>query len=114
VQGVNIGNSGLGTLNISSVTAAMTSGSGWLSAVQSPGAQVVLITEDPAGLTPGSYFGTVTVASNAANGNVSIPVQFDVVAPGPPFSYYNGALNNGQSDIGDPLGESISADVVDW
>jgi len=105
VQGVNIGNSGLGTLNISSVTAAMTSGSGWLSAVQSSGAQVVLITEDPAGLTPGSYFGTVTVASNAANGNVSIPVQFDVVAPGPPFSYSNGALNNGQSDIGDPLAD---------
>ena len=47
----------------------------------------------------------VGVASNGANGVVNVPVQLDVQASTAPYSYYNGALNNGQSDVGDLLGQ---------
>lgn len=83
---------GSGTFTLSGVTAATTSGGNWLSgAVVGP---YVGITADPAGLSPGVYQGKITVASNAANGSVDVPVQLEVVAGGAPVVYYKGVKSN--------------------
>lgn len=93
-QFVTIANRGLGSLSITGVTPATTSGGSFLTAAQPAGFSGISVTANPANLAPGSYQGTVTVASNAANGPITIPVQFDVVAQGPPVSFYQGVVNN--------------------
>jgi adhesin/invasin len=54
-------------------------------------------------VTPGSYQGTVTIAANAANAPITIPVLFDVFAPGAPLAYFQGAVNNSAIERGDVL-----------
>ena len=76
---------------LGTVTAASASGT-WLSAaVVGP---YVGITADPTGLKPGSYQGTVTIGSNAANSSVQVPVQLDIVTAGAPIIYYKGVKSN--------------------
>ena len=60
---VAVTNAGQGTLTVSSVTAAAANSGAWLTATSVTGG--VTITADPSGLTPNTYTGTVTVASNA-------------------------------------------------
>jgi uncharacterized protein (TIGR03437 family) len=83
---------GSGTFTLSGVTAATTTGGNWLSgAVVGP---YVGITADPAGLDAGVYQGKITIASNAANASVDVPVQLEVVASGAPVVYYKGVKSN--------------------
>ncbi|MBL8176018.1 MAG: hypothetical protein JNK48_15175 [Bryobacterales bacterium] len=91
-------NGGMGTLTLSDATAASASGGSWLS-VQRNG-NAVTMKADPAGLGAGSYAGTVSIASNAANSPLRIPVRLDVVAAGPPFAAFGGVLNSASFDEG--------------
>jgi uncharacterized protein (TIGR03437 family) len=54
-------------------------------------------------MPPGTYSGTVTISTNAANGSAVIPVELDVLTPGPPVAYYQGILDNALFAIGAPL-----------
>ncbi len=78
VQMVNLG---LGNLAVSGATAATTSGGNWLTATVDGG--FVKIAADPANVAPGAYAGTVTVASNAANASLAIPVSLEISATAP-------------------------------
>jgi uncharacterized protein (TIGR03437 family) len=92
---VTTSNAGQGTLNISGVTATPSSGT-WLNAQTVSGnASVVSIVADPAGLSPGTYPGTVTIASNAANSSVIVPVQLNLVTQTAPIAAAGGVVNNG-------------------
>jgi uncharacterized protein (TIGR03437 family) len=88
---VSVSNGGKGTLTVSGVMAATTSGS-WLSAATAKGG--VSVTADPSGLMPGAYQGTVTIASNAANSSLVVPVTLNVEPQGPPFAAAGGVVNN--------------------
>jgi uncharacterized protein (TIGR03437 family) len=100
---VAITNAGQGTLTVSGVTASAANGGAWLTADSVTGG--VSITANPAGLTPDTYSGTVTVSSNAANGKVVISVELTVVAQGPPLAFAGGAVNNGTFANGEPLAQ---------
>jgi uncharacterized protein (TIGR03437 family) len=82
-------NLGLGTLSISG---AATAGGSWLSAL--PGGGTVAVTANPGALAPGSYFGSITLTSNAANTAVPIPVRVNVMAPGNPTIAVGGVVDN--------------------
>jgi uncharacterized protein (TIGR03437 family) len=96
-------NAGQGTLTVSGVTATAASSGTWLSAATVSGG--ITVSADPTGLTPNTYTGTVTVASNAVNGNVVIPVQLVVVAQGPPVAAAGGVVNNGTFGSGESLAQ---------
>src|SRR5439155_1238350 len=87
---VTTSTTGQGTLSISGVTATAATGT-WLSAASVNNGAAIGVTVDPTGLTPNTYLGTVTVASNAANASVAIPVQLVVVAQSAPLSFVGGA-----------------------
>ncbi|HEY6393221.1 MAG TPA: hypothetical protein VIX89_18210, partial [Bryobacteraceae bacterium] len=91
---VPVSNGGQGTLSISGVTATAATGT-WLSAASVNNGAAIGITADPTGLSANTYLGTVTVASNAANGSVTIPVQLVVAAQSAPVAFVGGAVNNG-------------------
>lgn len=97
-QFVNTYNGGLGTLSVSGASAATASGGNWLSATNSDG--LIRVIANPSGMSTGSYTGTVTISSNAANAEVRIPVSLEVVANGPPLAAFNGALNSANFDNG--------------
>jgi uncharacterized protein (TIGR03437 family) len=100
---VVVSNGGQGTLSITSVTAAAATGS-WLSAQAVAGTSLISITADPTGLTPNTYSGTVTLASNAANSGV-ISVQLVVEPQTPPVTFAGGVVNNGTFGGGEPLAQ---------
>ena len=100
--GVGISNGGGGTLTVSSVTAT-SSGANWLSAQTVQGG--LSVTADPTGLAPGTYAGTLTIASNAANGSVVVQVTLNVEAQGPPFAAAGGVVNNGNFAGGESLAQ---------
>ena len=102
---VGTSNAGQGTLNISGVTATTSSGS-WLSAQTVSGNPALIsVVADPATLAPNTYQGTLTIASNAANSSVVIPVQLNVVAPTAPLAAAGGVVNNGTFAGGESLAQ---------
>jgi uncharacterized protein (TIGR03437 family) len=105
---IALSNGGQGTLTAASATAAAATGS-WLSATLTNG--VVTVTADPTSLTPGVYPGTVTIASNAANSSVVVPIQFTVEAQGAPVAYAGAAVNNGTFQSGEPLAQGDIAAI---
>lgn len=104
-------NRGRGTLNITSVTPAMTSGAGWLSAELVAGTSIVQVKATAGSLSPGTYTGAVTINSNAANGAQEVPVTFEVVAKGNPVLTSGGVVNNATFAGGDQLGRGTIAAV---
>jgi uncharacterized protein (TIGR03437 family) len=106
---VAVTNAGQGTLTVSSVTATAASSGTWLTAATVTGGFTV--TADPTGLSPNTYTGTVTVASNAVNGNIVIPVQVVIVPQGPPVASPGGVVNNGTFASGEPLAQGGIAAV---
>ncbi len=105
---VALTNAGQGTLSVSGVTAAAASGT-WLTAQTVTGGMSV--TADPTGLAPNIYQGTVTVASNAANASVVIPVQLTVEAASPPVAFAGGVVNNGTFESGERLSQGDIAAI---
>lgn len=98
VTGVAVSNLGVGALTVQSVTA---SGGSWLSATQSGNA--ASITLDPGSLTPGLYSGSIAIASNAVNTLPPIPVNFQVLATGPPYIPFQGVVDGATFTSGDPV-----------
>jgi uncharacterized protein (TIGR03437 family) len=102
---VSLSNSGLGTLAISGV---MTSISGITATTSGTS---VLLAFDPSGLSPNTYAGSVSIASNAANSPTTIPVTFQVVPAGPPVILYHGVVDDaifGADGIGGAPGEVMA------
>lgn len=114
---VLVSNVGSGDLTINTATPTVTTPTGgtWLTATPGPG--YVGITADPTGLQPGSYQGTVAIATNAANASVTVPVTFTVVASGAPFVKAGAVVNNAtfsgdtlaQGDFPALFGEQLTA-----
>jgi len=90
---IGIANAGQGTLTLSSsgVTASTATGN-WLS-VQG-NVQGITVTADPSGLSPNTYSGTISIASNAANSSVTVPVQLTLAAQTPPVATSSGLIAN--------------------
>ena len=84
---VNFNNSGLSDLTISGADPGT---SAWLTA-QING-NTVTAAADPTGLANGTYSGTLTIASNAAN-PVVVPVTLQVVDAGPPVSKFQSVVS---------------------
>jgi uncharacterized protein (TIGR03437 family) len=105
---VAVTSGGQGTLTVSGVTATAASGT-WLTAATVSGG--ISVTANPAGLSPNTYTGTVTIASNGVNGNIVLPVQLTVVAQGPPVASAGGVVNNGTYGSGEPLAQGDVAAV---
>lgn len=95
---VALNNLGQGTLTVSS---ALSGGGSWLTATSYPGGAA--LTLDAGTLAPGTYIGSVVIASNAANGNITVPVEFTVVAKGAPSIKYQGVVDNGTFGGGDTV-----------
>jgi uncharacterized protein (TIGR03437 family) len=87
---------------VSGAAVATASGT-WLTETTS--GNVITLTADPTGLSPGPYSGTLTVNSNAVNGTTTIPVQLTVVAAGPPAISYGGVVNVFTNSLSDGLSQ---------
>lgn len=98
-----VGNRGLGALAISGVSATTTSGGNWLSAERIAGYDIAQASITVGSLATGVYQGAVTIATNAANGNLTVPVELEVVSPGPPWAYFQGAVNNATFEGGEAV-----------
>jgi uncharacterized protein (TIGR03437 family) len=97
IEMVNVGE---GTLSVTNATVSTTAstGSAWLTT--SINGTTVVATSNPTGLSPGKYTATVTIASNAKNGPFTIPVEMDIVPTAPPYSYYQGVVDNALYQVG--------------
>jgi uncharacterized protein (TIGR03437 family) len=104
-QAVVFSNSGMGNLEVGilvSVGPTAMPGPAWLTE-QVQGDDVVLFTANAGSMTPGVYTTTVTITSDALNGPSVIPVELDVLTPGPPVASYQGVLDNALFAVGAPL-----------
>lgn len=108
---ITVSNRGLGTLSISGATAATASGGAWLAAEPVAGTSLVQAVVDTSNLSPGFYQGTVSIASNAANAALSVPVQLEVAAQSPPRARAQGAVNNATFETGEPVAQGAIAAV---
>ena len=104
---VNFQNIGLGTLSISGVSAA---GGSWLGA-QPSGGSTVALSINPSQLSPGSYLGSLTLSSNAANSSTPIPVRVNVAAQGNPLISVGGFVDNAAFATGQAVGSGTIAAV---
>ena len=95
-------NTGNGTLNFASFNVTA-SGGDWLQAAPLEGTDFLTFTATPGTLAPGTYTGQVTVNSNAANPPIVVPVQFEVLALGPPRATYGKLWNVGNYDPTEPV-----------
>ena len=107
---ISLNNVGQGSLSLGTVSATTTDGGKWLTATPNSGGWAA-ITLDPGTLAPGYYIGSVSIASNAANGTVSVPVSFQVVAKSAPYAYYKGVVDN--AIFGVDGGAVAPGDIVD-
>jgi uncharacterized protein (TIGR03437 family) len=96
---IAVNNAGLGPLAVSGATAAVTGTGNWLAT--SVTGNFVGVTVNPQGLTAGTYSGTVTIASNAANSSVVVPVTLDIVPNGAPVASFGGVVSNATFQPGD-------------
>ncbi|MBI4874421.1 MAG: hypothetical protein HY822_07300 [Acidobacteria bacterium] len=106
-----VSNLGLGSLSISGATAATSSGGNWLAAEPVAGYPVVQAVVDTAGLAPGWYQGTVSLATNASNATLSVPVQLEVVAQSAPRALAQGVVNNATFQAGEAVAQGAIAAV---
>jgi uncharacterized protein (TIGR03437 family) len=106
---ISLNNPGQGSIVFGAVSATTTDGGKWLTASANSGGWAAL-TLDPGTLAPGFYTGSVSIASNAANGTVTVPVSFQVVAKGAPLANYLGVVDNAIFGSGDAV---APGDIVD-
>ncbi len=113
--GVSVANAGAGSLSIAGVSAT---GSGLTA---TPGAGGAVATFDAGSLAPGTYDGSLSIASNAVNGTLAVPVSFEVVPKAAPLIRYQGVVDNGTFGAGETvargdvmvvLGEQLSFDPL--
>jgi uncharacterized protein (TIGR03437 family) len=97
-QVINVGNAGGGTLTVAGATPP----EGQVAAAVNGNA--VSVTADPGTSNGGTFVAsTVSIASNAVNSPVDVPVRFDILPPGPPLANAEGAVNNATFEKGDNL-----------
>jgi len=108
---IGVSNRGLGSLSIAGATAAASAGGNWLSAELVAGYPVVQAVIDTSAVAPGSYRGTISIATNAINATLVAPVQLEVIAQGPPRALGQGAVNNATFEAGEPLAQGVIAAV---
>jgi len=87
-MGISVANTGLGTLTLQG---AVATGMGITASAASGN---VTVTLDPASIAPGVYDDSVAIMTNAANGTVTVPVRFEVVAKGAPAIDFQGVVDN--------------------
>ncbi len=93
-RNITVQNTGAGSLAIAGVMATAATGANWLTAAVVDNG-TVSVTADPSLLAPGTYTGTVTLTSNAANNAaVSFPVQLTVAAKSAPIASFGGVVDN--------------------
>jgi len=105
---IQLANLGASALAVSGATVSTTAagGAAWLTTSVNGACLIagvggcVVATADPTGLSPGKYTATVTIAGTAKNGPFVVPVEMDVVAAGPPLSYFQGVVDNALYAIG--------------
>jgi len=105
---IQLANAGASALVVSGATVSTGAASGatWLTTSINGACLIagvggcVVATGDPTGLTPGKYTATITIAGTAVNGPFTVPVEMDVVAVGPPVSYFQGVVDNALYAIG--------------
>ena len=109
---VTFANVGQGTLKVSD---AKTAGATWMTATAySVGGLIpdgVALTIDPKGLKPGTYKEALAITSNAVayagaqsdTTTLTVPVELEVIAAGPPVVDYQGVLDNAVFAAGDPI-----------
>jgi uncharacterized protein (TIGR03437 family) len=107
---ISLNNPGQGSIVFGAVSSTTTDGGKWLTASASSGGWAAL-TLDPGTLAPGFYTGSVSIASNAANGTVTVPVSFQVAAKGAPTANYLGVVDN--AIFGVDGGAVAPGDIVD-
>lgn len=102
-QAVVLSNLGQGTLSIVPAPAANPTAAPppWLT--ESTQGTTILLTANPGSMMPGPYQANIIIVTNAANPVVTIPVELDVLTPGPPVAYYQGVLDNALFAAGDPV-----------
>ncbi len=100
-----LSNRGQGTLTVSTATfAAGSTGGTWLTLTPEPTNTSLIKAEADAGtLALGTYSGTVTVNSNAANGPTRVNATLEVIAAGAPQISIGSVLNIGTYATGEPL-----------
>ena len=107
---ISLNNPGQGSIVFGAVSATTTDGGKWLTASANSGGWAA-ITLDPGTLAPGFYTGSVSIASNAVNGTVTVPVSFQVVAKGALLANYMGVVDN--AIFGVDGGAVAPGDIVD-
>ncbi len=100
---ISLANTGLGTLSVSGATVATSSGGSWLATELYAQYSVVQAVIDTTNLAPGSYQGTVSIATNGVNGTIAVPIQLDVVAQGAPRARGQGVVNNATFVTGEEM-----------
>jgi uncharacterized protein (TIGR03437 family) len=101
-----VNNLGQGSLTLQSATA---SGGSWLKTAGDFVPCMPLapycgyLSIDVTNLSPGDNSGTLTLATNAANGSLTVPIALKVVAKDAPLIYYQGVLDNGTFVPGDTV-----------
>jgi uncharacterized protein (TIGR03437 family) len=90
---LGVSNAGRGTLTPSGAT---TPGGEWLTTSFQEGA--VRVRANPADLAPGFYNGSVSVASNAANNPLVVPVTLEVQAASAPLASFQGVVDAASFD----------------
>lgn len=116
IQWLALANAGRGDLTLESATAAMADGADaqWLT-IDKPNGLLVPLVFSPGQLAAGIYRGSVTLAANAANAPVTVPVEMEVVAQGIPLTFFRGVVNNAtfltgavaQGDLAALFGEQL-------
>jgi uncharacterized protein (TIGR03437 family) len=109
---INLANVGQGTLRVQD---AKTSGAAWISAAAYPIGglipDIVRLTIDPKGLAPGTYSDAVAITSNAVaytsglgdKSSLTVPVDLEITATGPPVVDFQGVLDNAIFAAGDSV-----------
>ncbi|MBY0502640.1 MAG: hypothetical protein K2X03_01940 [Bryobacteraceae bacterium] len=100
-------NRGQGTLAVSGATFAPgATGGPWLTLTPDTSNSALIKADADAGtLALGTYTGTITVNSNAANGPTRVPATLEVIAAGPPLASVGSVLNIGTYARGESLAQ---------
>jgi uncharacterized protein (TIGR03437 family) len=107
-KAIFMNNVGLGTLNVTGATASVTGDGSWLEAAVD--GALVNVKATVGSLAVGSYTGKVTIASDAANDSIEVPVTLQVVEAGPPSISFNGAVTTLGFETGTlAVGDLVSA-----
>jgi uncharacterized protein (TIGR03437 family) len=112
IADISLANLGQGTLRIQDAKSA---GAAWIAAsfysIGGMYSDAARVTIDPKGLAPGTYSDAVTVSSNAvayagAQGDrpsLTVPIDLEIVAAGPPIVDFQGVLDNAIFAPGDTI-----------